>query len=223
MPHRRGHQVASVRLRRAARPRNGTRRGGGWGSRDLPAAGGPRHRPDRQAQGVQPAAAGPRHRRCESDARPRGRRARLRGCRADSGGVGGALDTAAYQQSAEDRAAHVARDSRGRARAARAGGRERAQRHLPAHQGRAHGPHVGRRKCRGRRAYEKKKVGRSASAASLLEHFMHGRPASGKPAPAAQLADRANFSCGTSGPYEAVVVINFIQNQIIMYSHFNCI
>ena len=86
VPDRRRLPLAALRLRRAARGRDGAHRAGGPRRAPLPRAGGTRHRPPQQAARLQAPGERPGHRRREHRARPARRPARLRHRRADPGG-----------------------------------------------------------------------------------------------------------------------------------------
>ena len=141
VPHRRRLPLAALRLRRAARIGAVDDRARGPGRAAVPLPGGPRDRPAEQAARLPPAGGRPRHRRGQRAPRPAGRPARLRHRRPDPRRPRAQLDPDPHQQPEEDQRpgglrAVGQRPDPDRARA------QRAQRGVPAHQGRADGPHA---------------------------------------------------------------------------------
>ena len=136
VPDRRRDGLAALRLPRSARGRPRDARRDGSRHAALPAARGPRHRPDQQDPRV--LAAGPRARHGRGEPRPRlpGRRARLRGRRPHDPEPRREIDSPDHQQPDQDHAAHALRRQGGRADPPRDPA-QRAQPLLPRDQGRA--------------------------------------------------------------------------------------
>ena len=142
VPDRRRVPLAALRLRRAARGRAVDDRARGRGRAALPRPGGPRHRPAEQAARLQAAGGGPRHRRgqpassacrptCATTASAR-RSSSTSGCRS----IRILTNNPKKIRGLEGYGLSVSDADPDRARA------QPAQRGLPAHQGRAHGPHA---------------------------------------------------------------------------------
>ena len=140
VPHRRRLPLAALRLRRAARIGAVDDRAGGRGRAAVPLPGGAGDRAAQQAARLPAAGGRPRHGRSERAARPARRPARLRDRRADPRRPGPELDQDPHEQPEEDPRARGLRAVGERTDPDRARP-QRAQRGLPAHEGRAHGPH----------------------------------------------------------------------------------
>ncbi len=140
VPHRRRLPLAALRLRRAARIGAGDDRARGPGSAALPLPGGSRDRPAEQAARLPPAGGRPRHRRSQRASRAARRPARLRHRRPDPRRPRAQLDPDPDQQPEEDQRPRGLRAVGQRADPDRAR-TQRTQRGLPAHEGRADGPH----------------------------------------------------------------------------------
>src|SRR4051812_30376317 len=131
MSHRRRLPFAPGRLRRATRPRAAAHRGRGARRPPLHGAGGARHRPAQQAQGVRAAGGGPRHRRGEPRARLPGGRAGVGDRQPDPRRPGADDHPHPHQQPAQARRHRGLRSDRRRTGAAR-GSAARRERALPA-------------------------------------------------------------------------------------------
>ena len=140
VPHRRRVPLAALRLRRAARIGAVDDRARGPRRAAVPLPGGPRDRPAEQAPRLPPAGGRTGHGRGQRAPRAAGRPARLRHRRADPRRPRAQLDPHPDEQPQEDQGPRGLRPVGQRPDPDRARP-QRAQRGLPAHQGRAHGPH----------------------------------------------------------------------------------